>query len=293
MATELQNIDLQSVFNILGIIGIIALFIIVLKLIFSVMANGYVKKHKNQLFDENNLMAQKNKDLGNKLLNDMDTYMKYIDDLGLDQEYRCSSSVVSNASNNVVKYLIKYSDIDTSPYCMECIDFCSDYIQSLDGLRIDMNSLLDEINCQLPGFVRLFATHAKIPYTVCGVSYQLTKIKNPEFCFSYVSPAGKSRRTCEIEITTNVLKSVQSEISSKVKKTGHSKRQRSAMTNDLREAIKKRDNYTCCICGNSVFDEPNLLLEVDHIIPISKGGKTDASNLQTLCWRCNRKKSNK
>ena len=79
----------------------------------------------------------------------------------------------------------------------------------------------------------------------------------------------------------------------KVNKKGYSKTQRSAMTNDLREAIKKRDNYTCCICGNSVFNEPNLLLEVDHIISISKGGKTEASNLQTLCWRCNREKSNK
>lgn len=69
--------------------------------------------------------------------------------------------------------------------------------------------------------------------------------------------------------------------------------QRQMMTNDLREAIKKRDNYTCCICGNSVFNEPNLLLEIDHIVPISKGGKTEASNLQTLCWRCNRSKSNK
>ena len=46
------------------------------------------------------------------------------------------------------------------------------------------------------------------------------------------------------------------------------------MTQDLREAIKKRDNYTCCKCGNSVFKEPNLLLEVDHIIPVSKGGLT-------------------
>lgn len=290
MATEPQNIDLQLVFNILGII---ALFIIALKLIFSAIANRYVEKHKNLLFDINNLKAQKNRDLGYKLLNDMDTYMKYIDELGLNKEYRCSSSIVSNASNNVVKYLIKYSNIDISLYCLECIDFCSNYMQSLDRLQIDMNSLLDEINCQLPRFVRLFAAHKKIPYTVCSVSYQLEKIKNPEFRFLYVSPAGKSRRTYEIEITTNILKSVQSEISSKVEKTGHSKRQRSAMTNDLREAVKKRDNYTCCICGNSVFDEPNLLLEVDHIIPISKGGKTDASNLQTLCWRCNRKKSNK
>ena len=63
------------------------------------------------------------------------------------------------------------------------------------------------------------------------------------------------------------------------------------MTQDLREAIKKRDNYTCCKCGNSVFKEPNLLLEVDHIIPVSKGGLTVESNLLTLCWRCNREKA--
>ena len=39
--------------------------------------------------------------------------------------------------------------------------------------------------------------------------------------------------------------------------------------------------------------EPNLLLEIDHIIPISKGGCTVEENLQTLCWKCNRAKSNK
>jgi 5-methylcytosine-specific restriction endonuclease McrA len=34
-------------------------------------------------------------------------------------------------------------------------------------------------------------------------------------------------------------------------------------------------------------------LEVDHIKPISKGGKTVLNNLQTLCMDCNRGKSNK
>ena len=69
--------------------------------------------------------------------------------------------------------------------------------------------------------------------------------------------------------------------------------QMALMTQKLREYIKKRDNYTCCICGNSVEKEPNLLLEIDHIIPISKGGLTEESNLQTLCWKCNRAKSDK
>ena len=114
----------------------------------------------------------------------------------------------------------------------------------------------------------------------------------PVFRFLYISPAGKNQREYKISITTDVIKELKSELSSKLNKNSHVKTQRNAMTNDLRNAIKKRDNYTCCICGNSIYKEPNLLLEVDHIVPISKGGKTEADNLQTLCWRCNREKSN-
>lgn len=163
-------------------------------------------------------------------------------------------------------------------------------MQSLTEFRNDMNKLYLQVKPQLPVFVRLFATGNKVPYLICNSDFKLTQIKNPVFCFSYVSPAGKSRRSYEIQITTDIIKKLQSEISAKINKSGHSRAQRSAMTNDLREAIKQRDNYTCCLCGNSVFNEPNLLLEVDHIIPISKGGKTEADNLQTLCWRYNRRK---
>ena len=71
------------------------------------------------------------------------------------------------------------------------------------------------------------------------------------------------------------------------------KEQRSLMTGKLRLFIMERDDYTCKYCNNSTKKEPNLLLEIDHIIPVSKGGCTVEDNLQTLCWRCNRKKSNK
>ena len=69
--------------------------------------------------------------------------------------------------------------------------------------------------------------------------------------------------------------------------------QRQLMTTSLREQIKQRDGYKCVCCGTSLKEEPHLLLEIDHIIPVSKGGKTVPENLQTLCWRCNRSKSNK
>ena len=69
--------------------------------------------------------------------------------------------------------------------------------------------------------------------------------------------------------------------------------QRILMTSKLREKIKVRDNYTCKKCGNSIKEEPNLLLEINHINPLSKEGLTVEENLQTLCWKCNRAKGNK
>lgn len=69
------------------------------------------------------------------------------------------------------------------------------------------------------------------------------------------------------------------------------KNQRNLMTPKLREQIAKRDNYTCQLCGKYMPD--GVGLQIDHIKPISKGGKTIISNLQVLCSKCNSKKSNK
>jgi len=63
------------------------------------------------------------------------------------------------------------------------------------------------------------------------------------------------------------------------------KQQRQAMTPALRYYILKRDNFHCQYCGRGIED--GVKLNVDHIIPVSKGGKTEEDNLQTLCWECN------
>lgn len=66
--------------------------------------------------------------------------------------------------------------------------------------------------------------------------------------------------------------------------------QRKLMTWELRQQIIQRDNGICQICEKRC--DPNEI-EIDHIKPVSKGGKTTPSNLQVLCSRCNRQKSNK
>ncbi len=276
--------------NICILAGIILLIRLDLKIIFTCIAKSYIRRNKEKLFGENEPLTQVSKDLGYDLCNKLPQYQDCIKKLGIDQRYECSSSIVSNASNNAVKYLIKYSNITNSKECLEDIDFCINYMELLNELCANMKKLQANMEMQLPVIIRLFTKKEKLPYTICSVNYEIAKIKRPEFCFSYVSPAGRSGRSYTIKATPELLKNVWAEIGYKLSKTEHSKTQRNAMTNDLREAIKKRDNYTCCLCGNSIFKEPNLLLEVDHIIPVSKGGRTEAGNLQTLCWRCNRAK---
>lgn len=70
-----------------------------------------------------------------------------------------------------------------------------------------------------------------------------------------------------------------------------SKVERSVMTNGMRYDVLKRDKFRCQVCGATQKD--GVTLHVDHIIPVSKGGKTEMSNLQTLCSKCNIGKSNK
>lgn len=54
--------------------------------------------------------------------------------------------------------------------------------------------------------------------------------------------------------------------------------------------VARRDNNTCQICGEILLDRE---IEIDHIIPYSKGGSSEEHNLRITCMKCNRKKGNK
>lgn len=50
-------------------------------------------------------------------------------------------------------------------------------------------------------------------------------------------------------------------------------------------------NYCCALCAKQSWQKG--LFEIDHILPISKGGKSTLDNLQLLCRTCNRQKSDR
>jgi uncharacterized protein YdaU (DUF1376 family) len=55
-----------------------------------------------------------------------------------------------------------------------------------------------------------------------------------------------------------------------------------------RDFVLERDDYTCVYCGSK--DKP---LQLDHVIPRSRGGLDDPSNLVACCKPCNTSKGSR
>ena len=55
--------------------------------------------------------------------------------------------------------------------------------------------------------------------------------------------------------------------------------------------VFERDGFRCVYCGDTAGESTTI--EVDHIIPVSRGGTSNIENLQTLCAPCNAGKSDR
>ncbi len=64
--------------------------------------------------------------------------------------------------------------------------------------------------------------------------------------------------------------------------------ERKPLSKKMRFDVFKRDGFQCQYCGAT---PPSVVLEVDHIHPVSKGGKNRVDNLLTSCFECNRGKA--
>jgi len=65
---------------------------------------------------------------------------------------------------------------------------------------------------------------------------------------------------------------------------------REAVRKSVRFEVFKRDSFTCQYCGAK---SPDVVLEIDHITPVSDGGTNDILNLVAACRSCNAGKSDR
>lgn len=207
--------------------------------------------------------------------------------------YNCSATVCKNAKDQPFKYICKYFNIKTDEQTLDNFEkILNDFAAAEQGkilLRNERNKIIASIGEKIPFLVKIFDKNQlikKLGFTEIDFS----QLYFPRYSFRYISAGGNSSTSCEITLNLSNLEKFVLYLSDLVKFKNSIAGQRALMTISLREEIKKRDNYTCQHCGVSVRQEPNLLLEIDHKIPLSKGGMSVTENLQTLCWKCNRTK---
>ncbi len=207
-----------------------------------------------------------------------------------------SAQVFASAENNPLEYIVKnfYPNKKSYPEQIRKLYLLVEELETLrDAKRIIENYKLDyqQYLGDVPRFV-LENDEAGF-YSRLGFVNIDESVLVVEYKFSYTSGGGMAQRSFSVPMTEETIAELIKVLESKLTASAFAKEQRSLMTRKLREFIKNRDNFTCCTCGNSTHAEPNLLLEIDHIIPVAKGGCTVETNLQTLCWKCNRSKSDK
>ncbi|MEV0586117.1 HNH endonuclease signature motif containing protein [Nonomuraea sp. NPDC050310] len=207
--------------------------------------------------------------------------------------HNSSLQVVRNASADPIKYLMKYFAIKADQDTLADIQRVAADISRLEEAIANVGAREAEITTKInpPAFILKY--YREEFWGQIGAHLSPIEVPYPQYKFQYISAGGNSAQTTTIELNTPTLEALAATLVDKIRWTKSAAGQRALMTTRLRSQIKERDNHTCLNCGVSLAAEPHLLLEVDHIIPVSRGGLSVPENLQTLCWKCNRAKGAK
>lgn len=207
-----------------------------------------------------------------------------------------SAAVFASAENNPLEYIVKnfYPNKSLYPEQLQKLYLLVEELETLKDAKEIIENYKTEYQQYLGGVPDYIMEEDEAGfYSRLGFANIDESVLTVEYKFAYTSGGGMAQRSFTVPMTEENIIELIKVLENKLTATAFAKEQRSLMTKKLRDFIKQRDNFTCCQCGNSTYAEPNLLLEIDHIIPVAKGGCTVENNLQTLCWKCNRAKSDK
>lgn len=190
----------------------------------------------------------------------------------------CVRRIVKSRNNNISKEIDYKSKVDLAKDKLGNFDVSienldEEKLRNIESIEsIVFNDLIEKVDTDFYAEVHLYLTRGRINRVV-----------------------DEKKESFDLNEIIDVLKSIDSSkvidgrrfYSGKVWKSIE-RVERAKVSNELRQEIFERDGYTCVICGSTEKES----LEIDHIMPISKGGKTEPDNLQTLCHDCNIRKGN-
>ena len=157
-----------------------------------------------------------------------------------------------------------------------------------------------KFNCEFCS--KTFTTKRRFEYHVDNACPKIFDEKEKLSCCQFCSKEYKESwmvrrhmKTCKFNNTTD--ENIEISEKMKITKTNitenniitkeYTKKQKRNVNGFLSKRVASGQDWKCQIC-NQKLDET---YEIDHIIPLFKGGSNDRENLQALCPNCHKKKT--
>lgn len=195
-------------------------------------------------------------------------YQFHLDTLGVRR-------IIKSRNNNISKEIDYKSKVDLTKDKLGNFDVSIEDLNE-EKLRniefIVFNDLIEKVNTDFYAEVHLYLTRGRI--------HRVVDEKKELFDLNEIIDVLKSIDSSKV---INGRRFYSREVWKSIERV-----ERAKVSNELRQEIFERDGYTCVNCRSTEKES----LEIDHIKPISKGGKIEPSNLQTLCHDCNIRKGN-
>lgn len=187
----------------------------------------------------------------------------------------CVRRIVKSRNNNISKEIDYKSKVDLTKdklgnFDVSIEDLDEEKLRNIES--IVFNNLIEKVNTDFYAEVHLYLTRGRI--------HRVVDEKKELFDLNEIIDVLKSIDSSKL---IDGRRFYSGEVWDSIKRV-----ERAKVSNELRQEIFERDGYTCVNCGSTKKES----LEIDHIMPISKGGKTEPDNLQTLCHNCNIRKGN-
>lgn len=195
-------------------------------------------------------------------------YKFHLDTLGVRR-------IIKSRNNNISKEIDYKSKVDLvkdklGNFDVSIEDLNEEKLRNIES--IVFNDLIEKVNTDFYAEVHLYLTRGRI--------HRVVDEKKESFDLNEIIDVLKSIDSSKL---IDGRRFYSGEVWKSIERV-----ERAKVSNELRQEIFERDGYTCVNCGSTKKES----LEIDHIMPISKGGKTEPGNLQTLCRNCNIRKGN-